>query len=153
MLNHDDDSQIRHVLRVCSRRFWTIATILVNVVVTVTLITLRMDPIYRSTSQVLIEKETPKVISFQDVYSLDASNTDYYQTQYRLMKARHIVGDIFERFGLDAESGYANARDPVEAFADDLEIQPVRNSRLVDVSFEGKDPLLVTDVVNAVVSS
>lgn len=153
MTKHEDESQIKHVLQVCSRRFWTIVTVVVIVTVSVAVITLRMAPVYRATSQVLIEKENPKVISFQDVYSLDASNTDYYRTQYRLMKARHLVGKICERFEIAEDPQYSGARDPVEAFSDDIEIQPVKNSRLVDISFEGKDPLLTTDIVNAVVDS
>jgi capsular exopolysaccharide synthesis family protein len=41
----------------------------------------------------------------------------------------------------------------VEAFLDRLKVEPIRNSRLVTIGFEGRDPVLITQIVNSVAAA
>src|SRR5918996_2728726 len=40
-------------------------------------------------------------------------------------------------------------RETLDAFLGRLKVEPVRNSRLVTISFEGRDPVLITQIVNS----
>ena len=145
-----EESQVKKFLAICRRRVWLIVTSLVVVTVTVGLVTLRTQPVYRATSQILIEKEDPKVVGFEDVYKLDAQNNDYYQTQYRLIKSRCLLEQVLDRFSREklTESQHAAG---VVALARRVEVEPVRGSRLVNVSLDGHEPTDITDKLNFLV--
>lgn len=145
-----EESQVKKFLAICRRRVWLIVTSLVVVTVTVGLVTLRTQPVYRATSQILIEKEDPKVVGFEDVYKLDARNNDYYQTQYRLIKSRCLLEQVLERFSREKLTESQRAAGVV-ALARRVEVEPVRGSRLVNVNLDGHDPTDITDMLNFLV--
>ncbi|HJQ97819.1 MAG TPA: polysaccharide biosynthesis tyrosine autokinase [Candidatus Polarisedimenticolaceae bacterium] len=139
-------------------------------------------PLYRSTSTLQIERQKPDILSVKDVANLDyswAAYADFYQTQYKILSSDAIARKTVERMGLTAHpffavgdsapSLYARVRallpgavspgqqDPVAIAASrvlgHLEIAPIRNSHLVQVSWVAADPALAADVANALVDA
>src|SRR5262249_41916942 len=112
-------------------------------------------PVYEASVQILIERETPSVLNFKEVAQIDAIRDDYYQTQYKLLQSRALVRKVVERLNLLADPEFGGPRSAQEiaairaqppgasqvmeaaisAFASRLRVQPVRNSRLVTVTF------------------
>ena len=135
------------------------------------------DVIYKATATILIEKENPNVVDFKEVMAFDASTTDYYQTQYQMLKSRSLAKSLvqFEKLNEDVylkgikqgrlrallnETGFA----PIwiqefltEPSEEDvfihhmLHVNPIRNSRLVDVSVQHPSPVRAAEIVNSLV--
>nr|HID58044.1 polysaccharide biosynthesis tyrosine autokinase [Desulfobacterales bacterium] len=190
--NRELEVDIRDYLRVIMRRRWTIISFFAVVVITVAIYTFTATPIYEATTRLIIEKENPKVVSIQEVMAVDASGTDYYQTQYKIIESRTVAREVIRRLHLDkSEEFFPKPKDDfisnlkrsiketvahwkesisslldttgeaskdleeyapdsslVSAFIDRIKVKPIRNSRLVDISFEARDPVLAARIVN-----
>jgi capsular exopolysaccharide synthesis family protein len=156
-------------------------------------------PVYRATTQILIERANPNIFSAQEMFAIDPSGQDFYQTQYKVLESRAIARDVINRLRLDRHPEYqtsvnggfslfaplkwisdlfsdqihgddkssrtyeatqpadnVSAMKPesdselIKAFHDRLKIQPVRNSRIVEISFESIDPRLAALGANTV---
>jgi exopolysaccharide transport family protein len=180
-------------LRVILKHRWTILTVFAVVFVSVVIFTFTATPIYRATARVIIEKEDPKVVSIQEVMSVDSSGLDYYQTQYKIIESRGVAREVIRRMKLNeseefvpkpkdaffanigravsetiaslksllktekpasfavvvGESESEEESPLVSAFIGRIKVTPIRNSRLVDVGFEAKDPVLSAKIANS----
>ncbi len=153
--------------RVLVKRRWVVYTSLSVVVATVTLGSLLQRPVYTATTRLQIEQNTPKILPFQEVMgTVPDFRNDFYQTQYGLIQSRRVASEVITSLDLarhvefrvdgDARAGggpaaaqTAEAR-RVDLFQKKLNVTPVRNSRLVDISFSSYDPALAARVANRV---
>jgi capsular exopolysaccharide synthesis family protein len=153
----------------------TLAVILTAVVIYV----FTAVPIYRGTTQILIERANPNLLSPQDMFAIDPSGQDFYQTQYRILESRAIAREVIKRLNLGRHPEYKSsdgsgfsllsplswfaapvpktaARQQeieaglVGAFQSRVSIKPIRNSRIVEISFESADPKLAAMGANGV---
>lgn len=99
--NREEKIDLRDYLRVIMKRRWTIITFFAVVVITVTIHTFTATPIYEATTRLIIDKENPNVVSIQEVMAVDASGTDYYQTQYKLIETRTVAREVIRHLHLD----------------------------------------------------
>lgn len=95
-----EDVHLTNYIRIIRKRQWVIITFFVIVVVSVTISSFLQTPVYKSTARILIEKETPNVLSFKEVLALDTSDTDYYQTQYTILRSRTLAKEVLQRLGM-----------------------------------------------------
>lgn len=150
------------------KRRWVVFTALTVVVTTVALGSLMQVPIYTARTRLQIEQATPNVQPFQEVLSTVSNNwrDDFYETQYSLIQSRSVARDViasldlarhaefdFEapeegRPGLTPEEILEARR--IRILLGRLTVEPVRNSRLVDVSYSSADPALAAEVANRV---
>ena len=97
-MQSEQEVHLRDYLRVLRKRRWTVIAFFVILVTTVAVGTFTARPVYRSVVQILIERENPNVVSIQEVLAIDATATDYYQTQYEILKsetlARRVGGKV-----------------------------------------------------------
>lgn len=133
--------------------------------------------LYRATATILIERENPNVVDFKEVMSLDASTTDYYQTQHQMLKSLSLIDELIEKENLAQDShllnlqrGFLRRFTPLglpqpswlkkflapsrlsEVFVRRmLQVRPLRNSRLVQVSVLHPDPLRASEMTNRLV--
>ena len=56
--------------------------------------------IYESTVRILIERENPKVVSFQEVLDPGEVTDDYYETQYRILQSRVLARRTIDALNL-----------------------------------------------------
>jgi polysaccharide biosynthesis transport protein len=139
---------LRDYLGIVWRRRWVLITCVVALVSTVTVGTFLQTPIYTATAKVLIEREAPRVVSFQEVSRIDATQ-DYYQTQYEIIRSRPLVEKVIDRLGLlEKRPALGKARDPVEALLRHVTIEPIRNSRLVGIATDDPDPEMAAAIAN-----
>ena len=183
---------IEHYLRVIRKHRWTILTVFAVIFVSVLIFTFTATPIHQATVRLVIEKETPKVTSIQEVLTVDSSGLDYYQTQYKIIESRTVAREVIRRLQLeknpeftgssgggllsaiiggiseaenfvvsllntgDAKKSAAGAGEQevysplTNAFIGRIKVSPIRNSRLVDVSFSAKDPVLAAQISNTI---
>lgn len=190
--NNETQIDLREYLRVILKRRWTIITVFAVMVITVMIHAFTATPYYRAGTRLIIDKENPNVVSIQEVMAVDASGTDYYQTQYKIIESRGVAREVIRRLRLDqSEEFFRKPKDDllsslrrsvretvsfwidslvylfkgkevpsqsseeveqdnnlVSAFIGRIKVEPIRNSRLVDVSFEAKDPVLASKITN-----
>jgi len=211
MIEEDRNDQIdlQDYLRVIMKRGWTIFTFFTVVVLTVAFQTFSATPIYQAVSRIVIERENPNVVSIQEVMVVNADESDYYQTQYKIIESRTVAREVINRLKLresheffpppkdnifsNIKSWFTDAggfwgdwitstlktetgsekydvgndkseesEEPEEsesdsrlinAFLGRASVQPIRNSRLVDVSVAASDPKLAARMANELVRS
>ena len=192
--NIEEQIDLRDYLRVILKQRWITIAFFAIVVIVVAIYVLTATPIYKATTRLVIEKENPNVVSIEEVMAVDASGTDYYQTQYKIIESRTVAREVIKRLRLDQSeefcpspkddfisnlkntiSDFKNSiisllktdktskeketeeygRDSglVSAFISRIEVSPIRNSRLVDISFEAKDFVLAFKIVNTLASA
>ena len=162
--------------RVFERRRWLILGSVVVIALLGLLYSLTRVPLYTSTAQIEISRESARVVDIQSVEG-DASefNLEFYQTQYGLLRsealAQQVVRDMQlhddEQFiaaynlGADenstslelnlspAQARQAAVRQAAEILLGAVEIAPIRSSSLVDISATTPDPVLSARIANA----
>ncbi len=157
----EQEVHLRDYLRVLQKRRWTVIATFIILVTTVTIATFSARPIYQATTQLLIERDNPNVVSIQEVLAVDATSTDYYQTQYEILKSENLARRVVQQLHLERHPEFnpkptkpvvepqdVREKRLIRAFQGGLRVTPIRNSRLVNVSFESHDPHLASQAVN-----
>jgi succinoglycan biosynthesis transport protein ExoP len=175
----DDDGglDLLSLWRVLVKRKWTVMTFFAIVVTAGMTASFLTTPIYRAKLSLQIERETPKIVEFQNVAQVEASESwDFYQTQYELLKSRRLADKVSEKLspaglpavyrqpslrqrltnwlvGLGAKESTAEPQQntPINPglLLAGLTVTPVRNSSIVELSFDSPDPGFASRVVNA----
>src|SRR5512139_1045663 len=57
-------------------------------------------PVYQATAQILIDRDTPNVLPNKELVDLVQGGTDYYQTQYQLLRGRGLAERVVEQLKL-----------------------------------------------------
>ena len=97
----EEQIDLRDYLRVLRKRRWTILTVFSVVLLTVAVHTFSVVPTYQAIARIVIEKENPNLVSIQEVMSVDATGSDYYQTQYKIIESRAVAREVIKRLGLE----------------------------------------------------
>jgi succinoglycan biosynthesis transport protein ExoP len=157
---------VQEDLRIIWKRRWAALAVFSIVVISSALHTFTAVPIYRATVQILIERQTPRLLDQREASpGYDYYGEEFYQTQYKLLEGRALakkVADklklrehpyftaIFAELSADASPGAKERAEEslVEAVASGVEVHPIRNSRLVNVSFSHSDPRFSALMVN-----
>jgi capsular exopolysaccharide synthesis family protein len=104
--SHDDADEdiidLSHYFRVVNQSKWRILSLALVITFLVALIVLSLTPIYKATSSLLIESEETNIVSIEQVYGLDASKKEYFETQYEILKSRYIAEKVVNKLALDS---------------------------------------------------
>ena len=88
--------------RVLRKRRWTVGSILLLVVVTVMIGTLKQRPVYRAQAVVQIDKETANIMSFKDfVAEINPYDDSYQETAYQVLQSRTLARRVIDKLQLD----------------------------------------------------
>jgi len=96
-----DQIDIQHYLRILRKHKWPITLFTAAVTLLAAYYAYTATPIYSSTSTLLIEEQNSSGMpQFEELYGLDTSNTDYYQTQFELLKSRTLALRVINELNL-----------------------------------------------------
>ncbi|MBM4348600.1 MAG: polysaccharide biosynthesis tyrosine autokinase [Deltaproteobacteria bacterium] len=87
----EKEVNLRDYWKVVWKRRWTIMAFFLIVVITTTIATFTMKPIYRGTTSIQINKENPQIVDFKEIFAVNTMDTDYYQTQYKVLESRSLA--------------------------------------------------------------
>lgn len=140
---------------VLTRRRRTLALVFLGAVFTAFVWSVTARPVFTGTAMLRIEKEEPRILKFEPT-GRDENAGDFAQTQlqtyHRLLQRRALANRVIGLVDLERQPEFASVgRRPGEltdAFLERLRVEPVRNTRLVKVSFESRSPELAAHVVN-----
>lgn len=141
---------LRDYLNVIIRRRWIVLSFSIIVIVSVLILSIRQIPIYESTATILINRESPRVLSIQEVAPMGSgeyfNDRDYYETQYKLIKSNAVLRNVANILGFREGSIYSEKN-----LHELIRVKPIKNSQLVDISAEGPNPATVAKIANTVV--
>lgn len=154
-----DELDLWNSLRIIRGR-WLLILLTVGISVGLTAFyTKRQTKIYRATTVVRIETQAPRVLG-RSVEAVDEmgtgtlwSNVEYYETQYKIMSSRDVASRVVKEYKLNGDPEFmgvpeADRRsfEPVSVetaarrLQDMITIEPVKESRLVMVHADNRDP-------------
>jgi len=143
---------------------WMILTFLLTVVTVVTIASFKMKPVYVASARVEVDRENPNALPFQDSNSIDMymDLENYIETQIEILRSETLAMKTIRSMDLARYPEFggnpneiidagANQKEPpiLGAFLGRLIVKRVPNSRLLEVQFEGENPELAAQVVNA----
>jgi polysaccharide biosynthesis transport protein len=133
-------------------------------------------PVYQATAQILIDRDAPNVLPSKEMVDVMQAGSDYYQTQYQLLRGRTLAQAVVEKLGLQKGTELATGpmmtprerlerimgRQPkatvdhdgmplspaVSAFRSRVTVEPVPGSRLVNLRFIAYSPVVAAQAVN-----
>jgi len=87
--------EVPHLLdywRVILKRRWTVLSVLLIVLSTVAIGTLKQQPVYEGKVLIEINPEQPNVLTFQEILQLSSQDVDSYrETQYKVLQSRSVA--------------------------------------------------------------
>ena len=177
------------------RYIWRIISLAVFITILVALVVMSITPKYTATAKLLIESKEAKVLSIEEVYGLDSSRKEYFQTQYEILKSRHIAEKVVDKIKLYENPTFAPGYEASKAnfvsrqlaslkagvinilpflpqkekteptdeqqlkgrkdyatwqVMKSLQIRPISNTQIVEISFEHEDRNFAAVVANTV---
>jgi len=97
---NDREVHLVDYIKVLYKRRWTAMTAFLLVVISVTVYTFTVTPVFEAKTRLLIESENPNVVSFKAVVDEDQTKQDYYQTQYNILQSRALARRTLEELKL-----------------------------------------------------
>ena len=142
-----------------ARGYWILAAAAFGLAIAL-VISLFETPLYRSTAVLELNPPTVPIMpggaEQQDNLVVPNTDREFLATQYGLLKSRALAERVVQDLNLakdsdgDADSSgpQAHLRAQTDTLAADIEVQPVRASRLVKLSYTSENPAKAARIVN-----
>jgi len=171
---------LRDYWAILVKRRWLGISFFLIVVVLTALYSLTRTKIYQGTAQVMIEKSNPNVVSPQEFFGGETLTPEFLQTQYRIIESRSLARSVVKKLNLTGHPEFASPEDiqqKMHPIADGnaaagagpgpssleervvsqvmgrINVSPIRNSLLINLSFEARDPAFAARAANAVAAA
>jgi uncharacterized protein involved in exopolysaccharide biosynthesis len=149
-----DSVHLREYIRVLRKHLWLIIACFVGIVGAVAVGTYMQEPVYQAVSKALIAPESPRVVNFQEIAPVGSESAEFFQTQVQIIRSRPVIQRVIDSLGLlNRMPGLARAADPAAAFLGSVAVEPVRNTRIVEIRVEDEDPKLAAEMANALANA
>ena len=152
--NLQEELHLKDYIDVLRRRRSASILFFVTTVLIVTIGSFIMTPIYRATTTILIDPESPNVLTTTGSVELQSQNyysyREYYQSQVEILTSYTLIKKVFDELGLDKSREYAKAKEPVKNFLKTIKVEPVRDTRLLKLSVDNKNPEVAAKIVNRI---
>jgi capsular exopolysaccharide synthesis family protein len=168
----EDQIDLRAYWRMVVRRRWVILSVFAAAVLATAVWTLRQTKIYAATTTLIIELSAPRVLDKEQVQEVVESGTggywyskEYYETQYKVITSRAVAQRVAEKLHLATDRrflGFEDLKGEAEAIArlagvdaaavlqERVKVLPVKDSRVVRIQVEDRDPTWAATLANAV---
>ena len=100
LFQEEKEVNLRDYWKVIQKRRWMIIASFLIVVITTTVATFTMKPIYRGTTTIQINKENPQIVDFKEIFAVNTMDIDYYQTQYKILESRSLAKRVIHSLKL-----------------------------------------------------
>ena len=152
---------------------WVVAGIIAACLVAGLIVTLLISPLFTARTQIEISREQKNITSVEGLdVDQTGQNMEFYATQYALLKADSLAErvvrklklatnpEFFEAHGAElADVGQVSSSADRKAIKErelqavslllrNLSVEPVRNSRLIDIKYTSRSPKLSARIAN-----
>ena len=147
------------------KRKWLITIIALAALAVAAFKTYSTTTQYSARGTIIIEREDPNILSFDQVFRIPSSwDDDFYQTQYRVLKSNALAEKVVQRLGLEEKptaptedrpeisetEAAARHRSLADSLRSRIRVSPVKGTRIVEVGFTDPDPKYAADAVNTI---
>ncbi len=135
---------------------WTLLSVFVVVFTLVAIGTFTQKPAYRARATVEITPQSRKVSPVAEVAETGMAQYGwyaeerYFNTQYEIIKSRDIARRVFDRLDLYNHPLFKKSTDSIGDFSQMIEVAPVKETGIVEISMEGPNPEEVATWVNTI---
>jgi len=151
------EPHLRDYLRPLFVNAWMLAGIFTAAVVGTALFVFTTTPVYRAETVLLIEPNKANITDIKAGYDPgiagELARREFFETQYQLLLSRDVLERTFQAMGFDKFDEFKEEEDPVEAFKELFDVEPVKRSRLVRVKFDWTGPELSAKTVDYLVNA
>ena len=107
----EDERHLMDYVRVVYKRRWVALPVFLAVFTIGAINSYRTTPVYRASTQIMIEKDAPKVGDLSTIFQQTDGwyNDDFYQTQYRILQSRTLARKTAETMKLGSHPALARA--------------------------------------------
>lgn len=171
---------LAHYWLVVRRQFKKIIALSIVATLISILVVLSITPIYNATTTLLIEAGESKVLSIEEVYGLSSNGSEYFLTQFEILKSRDMAKRVVDKLNLvnNAEFNPFHASNKksfsikamilgepeppteeqilaktIDSFWTAISISPVRKTQLVKISVSSRDAEFAPRAANAVANA
>ncbi len=96
-----EETHLRDYLGVILRRKWVVISFALFVIISVTISTFMMRPLYKATAVIRINAGNPEPISFKgDPAAPPDDDNNYYETQYKILRSRALAKQTIQKLKL-----------------------------------------------------
>jgi polysaccharide biosynthesis transport protein len=168
---------LRDYWRILVKRRLLVISFFLAVIMVTALVSLTSTRIYQARCQILIERSNPNILGPQEMFAADYTSAEFYQTQSKILESRSLAKSVIQKLNLTANPEFVSSgtlpkrnveintieQEPVPKPSDTalenelikdflrrLSVEPIRNSHLVNINFEAKNPALAARIANAV---
>jgi capsular exopolysaccharide synthesis family protein len=155
---------LAHYWNVIYKRWKVAASIVAVVMVGTYLASEFAKPLYRSAIEIQIERENPNQLTVDDLFGIAASDQEFLQTQYVLLKSRGLAERVIDDLKLLNDPEFYPAgitgKTPAQvaeirsemagAVNGPLDVKEVRNTSLVDIGYISPSPRLARKIAEGV---
>ena len=135
---------LKEYWRVLYKRRYVVAALFVAIVTCVTIWVFMQVPIYKASTMVLIDKADAAPSTFREVMGgLDSgylTYADYYNTQNKIITSRAVLERTAHFLNLEMDPEFAGNPDPAGVLGFMVEVEPIRNTRLLKIHVSHSDP-------------
>ncbi len=167
----EEGLRFEEVWRTLNKNRWLILAVMSVVLAGTAFFTLSQTKIYRATATLQIDPSSPSPLG-RDVPTIFAmgadafwSNQEYYATQYKIIASRRNAAEVVRALGLNRDASFMRNLPPgavhgaVNESVDTaaaivlsrLTVSPVKESRLVTLSYEDADPGRARRILSSIV--
>ncbi len=158
---------LSHYWNIVYKRWRVALSILLVVMLATFLYSYFSRPLYRSMATIQIDRDNPNQLTVEDLFGIEASDQEFLQTQYELLKSRDLMARVIQDSqllsdpdfyppgikGKSAEEVLRIRESMIGAVQGGLEITPVRNTSLVNIAYVAPSPHLAQRVAEGVAQS
>ena len=170
-----------HYWNVVRRQLKKIIALAIVMTLISILVVFSLTPKYSATTTLLIEASESKVVSIEEVYGLSGTNSEYFLTQFEILKSRDMAKRVVEKLELvksaefnpyhahnkkgfslkafifggsnEAPSEADVINKTTDAFWESVSISPVRKTQLVKISVMSESPSMAQQAANALANA
>ncbi|HEY2325471.1 MAG TPA: polysaccharide biosynthesis tyrosine autokinase [Thermoanaerobaculia bacterium] len=166
-LNTAQEVHLSHYWNIIYKRWKIALAILIVVMVGTFLASYFSTPLYKSSVSIQIERENQNQLTVEDLFGIEASDQEFMQTQYYLLKSRGLAERTIKDHSLLSDPEFYPAgiagKSPAEieqirggmaaGMLGNIMVEPVKGTNLVDVSYVGTSPKLAQKVAEGLADS
>ncbi|MCX5686372.1 MAG: polysaccharide biosynthesis tyrosine autokinase [Candidatus Omnitrophica bacterium] len=149
-----NEPHMKDYLNILRRRRGIAILFFITTVLVVLLGSFIMKPVYRAKATLFIDLENPNILTASGMVELQSQNyysyKEYYQSQKEILTSLPIIQKVFGEFGLADTREYSRAKEPIKKFLKTIRVEPVRDTRLLELYVENKNPELAAKIANRI---
>jgi polysaccharide biosynthesis transport protein len=159
--------------RVILRRKWALAAFAGALFFFTAVFTFLATPVFRATATLIIEEDSSRILNINETFGYQPQvyqDLRYYNTQLKLLKSKSLAEKVAKKMNLPSRQEFAGGSakrvtaigqrnspriKPPDPYSDiagnilnNVEVKPVRETKLVEVSYLSPSPVLAAEVVN-----